>query len=324
MTKPGTDEHNLATFARLVRDAGGDPDAELITARVAHGHPPAVWAAIGVAAHYAHEPIPDPVGPGHLELADRVADGFDDGFGNPPEALWAMSAPPAVHLLVPPLHASLVPGWLADAFAAGVHQSARVCAAYQARTSRTVRHRLAGDPDPSVRRALANSCFAPVAALVRLAADPDGEVRQAVATNPVTPDRTLHALVNAQDQVVAFIAGDTITMRAEHATQARSQDPVTRQRAIRSHSMSASTLAELAGDDRMSVRELVADHLAARPSILRALAGDRSELVRSRVAAHPAIDDRTLARLADDPDEQVRARAAATLEHLDQYPAPPA
>jgi len=71
--------------------------------------------------------------------------------------------------------------------------SARVGAARHPDLNDSMYERLAGDPDPAVRAALAANPHAPAGVLARLAGDPDDTVRAAVAANETATAATRSA-----------------------------------------------------------------------------------------------------------------------------------
>ena len=132
-------------------------------------------------------------------------------------------------------------------------------------------HRLASDPDPSVRFNLAHRVTDPEL-LERLATDPHPAVQQATAQNSACPTSVL-------------------------AITARSASSEVRQTTARHSSTSSVTIWELARHPDQYTRRSVTRH-TADTEVLSALAGDRSLEVRLAVAANPATTVHDLVRLS--------------------------
>lgn len=148
---------------------------------------------------------------------------------------------------------------------------------------RTVAAKLARDPDPAVRAALAEHARPEGGGHGRFAADPDAEVRRALAGNPLLSPELMAALAADPEAGVRAAAAAAWTDPPEEALRALLTDP---DRRVRS-----------AACARRPPRDLY-DDLLSDPD------------TRLRVVPFLQLDSGTAARLAADPDEEMRRRVA--------------
>ncbi|MFD7654304.1 hypothetical protein ACFV4N_10045 [Actinosynnema sp. NPDC059797] len=177
-------------------------------------------------------------------------------------------------------------------------------------TSREVFELLADDPDPEVRKHLAENDHVPGDLRAARATDPDPEVRATVARWWTgAPERVRRALLTDPDPEVRAAACSTYYARLPHPVPpadlvpALLADPVTRAGAVRHAALDDDTAALLARDPDFEVRRQVAAHPGLPPRLRDVLADDPSALVRVvvfgradtpeplRAAIHAGIQD---------------------------------
>lgn len=198
--------------------------------------------------------------------------------------------------------------------------------------------RLARDPEPYVRRAVAKSQHVSADTLARLARDSDMDVRVNVAMNARTPPDALRTLVRDRSELVRRWAilhpqlpfdlvlerfeGTVVSLyETEQLRRRLEQSPHELQRAeasenprVRAVAAAATTdtsrLARLSRDPAPIVRAQVAPKSALLDLVIvERLATDRDPEVRRQLAAH-VLDETTMRDLSADPDATVRAAIA--------------
>ena len=134
--------------------------------------------------------------------------------------------------------------------------------------------KLARDPDPAVRAALAARADLAPELLAYLSGDPDERVRAAAAGNPASPMQTAGALArDAAQSVRLALAGRIVRLLPDLTADAQRQ----------AYRLAAEALMTLALDEALSVRETLSsalkDMAAAPPPVVRQLAYDTSRAV---------------------------------------------
>ncbi|MFJ5229125.1 hypothetical protein ACIQBJ_04405 [Kitasatospora sp. NPDC088391] len=178
--------------------------------------------------------------------------------------------------------------------------------------------RLAADPDPLVRRTVAQRPDLDAELLDVLAADPDEGVRRRAALLPAPRTR---GRAEAVFRVLGTPVAHPSAVRPEpvddpgldwYRACAAAPDPVLRRTAATCPRLDPPTAARLAADPDRDVRLLLALHHPAAPPALLLEAYAQLPEQRDRLRLHPAFPRRGLpAALARDPDPAVRELAAS-------------
>lgn len=222
------------------------------------------------------------------------------------------------------LDCDLPPGASCD----GSHESAGHAITWHAlgnpSTPAAAAARLAGDPSPFLRRALAERADLPLDAARRLAADPVPGVRETVAGNPSADGELLRKLaadpspdVRRQAahhpavplDVLAELARSTrigpvllprvaAASRAEISGLARSADPVLRMLTAQRRDLPDQIRDELARDPDAKVLASVAPHPGLPEARLLAMVDQHGPRVAAQAAANPDATPAILARIA--------------------------
>jgi hypothetical protein len=91
---------------------------------------------------------------------------------------------------------------------------------------------LAGDPDHSIRRRVAENPLTPSRILAKLANDEHADVRMALAENPCTPYEILVQLTDDANPIVRYDLADNPNLpRSIHGALARDENPYIARRA---------------------------------------------------------------------------------------------
>lgn len=173
-------------------------------------------------------------------------------------------------------------------------------------------HRLASDPDPSVRYNLAHRVTDPEL-LERFATDADPAVQRAAAQNSACPASALAITArSASSEVRQMTARHPSTSPMTMRELARHPDQYTR-RGVARHTTDVEVLSALAGDRSLEVRLAVVDNPATTiPDLIR-LSSSRSGRLIIAIARRDdvpaALHDDLIGRLRDDPRHGVRAEA---------------
>lgn len=167
---------------------------------------------------------------------------------------------------------------------------------------------LCQDPSPEVREEAASSRTTPESSRSRLVADPEPRVRRAVAQASMDAAALLelaHHQVPIDRNIVPYIV--ELNRSAPAAALAEIAGRGLNHITIAGHPNSSSgLLAELAASDKAEVRAKVATNPNTSTRTLATLARDTVAQVRQLVAAHQNTQAETLAALARDPDPSVR------------------
>jgi len=149
--------------------------------------------------------------------------------------------------------------------------------------------RLAADPDPQVRAAVAGyRDDIPLRLLVRLANDPDPEIARAVASNEHTPPRCYAMLADHCPSSVArdLVRRDKCPLPALELF-ASHQDYVVRREVISHRRCTPDLLARLSRDGSAQVRMAVVQHRWCPPEAVVRLARDHDPEIAGLAADHP-------------------------------------
>ncbi|GHJ08735.1 hypothetical protein TPA0907_31020 [Micromonospora humidisoli] len=201
-------------------------------------------------------------------------------------------------------------------------------------SSRDLYQRLLDDPDPQVRKYLAERDDLSADLLARLVQDPDPTVRATLARWwTQAPEAVRRALLTDHVDEVRAAACSTYYARLPHPTPPPDlvagllADPVTRAGAVRHAVLTPELAARLAGDPDYQVRRQVAEHPQLPPSVRDLLAEDPSANVRVGVfgrqdtpepVRHRIYTDiqQGHLRLTDLPDE---LDDVALLQHIEDH-----
>ncbi|MEJ8641908.1 hypothetical protein WKI68_11400 [Streptomyces sp. MS1.HAVA.3] len=165
--------------------------------------------------------------------------------------------------------------------------------------------RLAHDPDPDVRSALAHRDRPDHGRHGLFAADPDAEVRESLAQNPLVPGELLAVLAADEDPRVRRAAARAWADPPEDALRALLTDPDPRVReAAATRRPPADMGAALLADPHTRLHAVAL--LDLDPQTIAALAADPDEEMRRRVARHPDLGAQARDVLARDADPMVR------------------
>ncbi|MFI5672546.1 hypothetical protein [Streptomyces sp. NPDC051704] len=169
---------------------------------------------------------------------------------------------------------------------------------------REMLEQLIGDPDPQVRRYLAQSRGTPPDLLARLASDRDPKIRAALARHWTrAPEAVRRILLTDPEAEVRAAACSTYFAYPPHPippadlVPALLADPVTRAGAVIHAVLDADTLRRLAEDPDNEVRGELARHPDLPIPVRDALAVDPSSSVRVKVFARPDTPDDVRARI---------------------------
>ncbi|MFC7793181.1 hypothetical protein [Streptomyces cinereoruber] len=151
--------------------------------------------------------------------------------------------------------------------------------------------RLLDDPDPQVRRCLAQRADLPAPARARLARDPDPEVRAKLAQwCTEAPEDVRRLLLTDPEPQVRGAACDVYFRRLPHPVPpadlwpALLADPATRAGVVAHlRPLALETAVALAADPDEKVRRAVAAHPELPPDLVEALARDEDPVVRAEV-----------------------------------------
>ncbi|MGW4379463.1 hypothetical protein [Kitasatospora sp. NPDC004531] len=169
---------------------------------------------------------------------------------------------------------------------------------------RAVLERLVDDPDPAVRKSLAEHAHTPSDLLERLAADPDPAIRAALAKHwTQAPEAVRRALLTDGAAEVRAAACSTYYARLSHPVPppdlvpALLADPETRAGAVVHAVLDAAAFRRLAADPDPQVRAELARHPDLPPPLRDALAEDPALSVRVKVFARPDTPEALRARI---------------------------
>ncbi|MFC8718649.1 hypothetical protein [Kitasatospora sp. NPDC057198] len=189
---------------------------------------------------------------------------------------------------------------------------------HAATAPREMLEQLIEDPDRRVREYLARGHHTPSDLRARLAADPDPEIRAALAKHwPQAPEAVRRILLTDPEAKVRAAACSTYYAHLPHPIPpsdllpALLADPVTRAGAVIHAVLDADTLRWLAADPDSEVRAELARHPDLPPSAREALAVDPALNVRVKVFARP------------DTPEDMRAQIHASVHELSRSTADP-
>ncbi|MGW7583203.1 hypothetical protein ACWGKU_28150 [Kitasatospora sp. NPDC054768] len=203
--------------------------------------------------------------------------------------------------------------------AAHPDEGVRAALAVRAATApRRMLEQLVDDPAPKVREYLAQEDGTPPDLRARLAADPDPAVRAALAKHWTrAPEAVRRILLTDPEPQVRAAACSTCFAHLPHPVPPADllptllADPVTRAGAVVHAVLDADTARRLAEDPDSGVRAELARHPDLPPSLREALAVDPAPSVRVKVFARP------------DTPEHERARIHTSVHELAQSTAEP-
>lgn len=174
----------------------------------------------------------------------------------------------------------------------------------------SVAARLARDPDPDVRSALAHHDRPEHGRHALFAADPDAEVRECLARNPLVSGELLAVLACDEEPAVRRAAALAWADPPEDALRALLTDPEPSVRAAASTRRPPADLrAALLADPATRLHAVAV--LDLDPETVSRLAADPDEEMRRRVARHPGLGARLRDVLARDADPAVRGAVFA-------------
>ncbi|MCW2914273.1 MAG: hypothetical protein JWN52_2341 [Actinomycetia bacterium] len=188
---------------------------------------------------------------------------------------------------------------------------------YNNRLPTAIRWRLATHPDPTVRATaprrishdrVMSGCEIPVSLLERLAGDPDPQVRKEVAAHYDTPAGTRRRLAADLDpQVRAAVSQWWTDPPPEvHRALLTDAEPAVRAAALSPwHPPPPEDLHPLLLTDPLTCADVV-PHLKLTHERTATLAASTDEAVRAALAAHPELPEETRQSLAADPEITVR------------------
>lgn len=196
--------------------------------------------------------------------------------------------------------------------------AARAAMAGNAQMPSRVRDRLLHDPDPEVRRYLAQNTATSLRILRALATDADPRVRSAVVRQKKVSSDILAALSRDADPAVRAMVAQSGS-KADAVFLSHDPDPEVRHR-VGQFCRDPETLVRLSHDPEAHVRLGVAQSwylpASVAATLLDSLAVDADPEVRVAVARHAQTPLETLAVLAHDADPAVR-RTLAVYGRLD-------
>jgi hypothetical protein len=182
--------------------------------------------------------------------------------------------------------------------------------------------RLVTDPYQRLRVALAENHDMPADLRARLAGDPDPEVRQTLArTWPDLPEGVRRRLLTDRQETVRAAACATYHTRLPHPgipadlLPALIADPVTRAGAVRHLTLTAGWAARLAGDPDYEVRRELARHPGLPAGVRDRLASDDSATVQAAVFAREDTPEPLRALIHDEVHRKDAASGDTLLDH---------
>ena len=189
--------------------------------------------------------------------------------------------------------------------------------------------RLADDPDPGVRAAVAANKSCPTETLEMLASDSTPFVRQSVSLHPELSQRLLQCLAGDQNSWIRSVVTDRDDL-PEYLLERLAMCPNSDVRAGVAYNALCppSLLAKLGADTDSGVKAGVASNPSTPQPALRHCESDPSPFVLDALQRNPSVPEGFLERCATHPDPAVRSHAARNADvdllqdlHTDPDPA---